>query len=84
MKIGKTGRIRVSEEEYEKLRQEVLKRDGWKCQMCGSSKDIHVHHIDLRSRMGSDLENNLISLCARCHRAIHEDRLEDLPFHTGY
>ena len=82
MKIGKTGRIRLSEEEYEKLRREVLKRDRWKCQMCGSSKDLHVHHIDLRSRMGSDSESNLISLCADCHRAIHADRLKDLPFHV--
>lgn len=74
MNIGKAGRIRLSEEEYAKLRHEVLKRDGWKCQMCGSSKDLQIHHIDPRSRMGSDLESNLISLCADCHRAIHEDR----------
>jgi len=47
MKISKTGRIRLSQEKYEKLRHEVLKRDGWRCQMCGSSKDLHVHHIDL-------------------------------------
>lgn len=33
--------------EYFKVHQtqEVLKRDGYKCQMCGSEHKLHVHHI---------------------------------------
>jgi 5-methylcytosine-specific restriction endonuclease McrA len=71
MKIGKTGRIRLSGEEYEKLRHELLKRDGWKCQMCGTSMNLQVHHLLFRSHQGSDTDRNLITLCAECHASLH-------------
>jgi len=38
---------------------------------CGSSEDLQVHHQQFRSKFGNDELNNLISLCARCHRQQH-------------
>ena len=54
-----------------RLRRQVLGRDGWRCQDCGISQDLQVHHIRSRSRLGGDVEENLITLCAVCHGTRH-------------
>jgi 5-methylcytosine-specific restriction endonuclease McrA len=67
----KRPRLRLDHEPYEQLRKQVLRRDGWRCQVCGSSQDLQVHHKQLRSQQGSDTELNLITLCASCHENQH-------------
>ena len=56
---------------YETLRQEILRRDGWRCQSCGSMSNLEVHHTEFRSHGGADSADNLITLCRRCHRGAH-------------
>src|SRR5262249_21955240 len=41
---------------YRLLREQVLERDGWRCQMCGSFKNLQAHHIESRSQLGNDSE----------------------------
>ena len=48
---------------YESLRQQVLRRDGWRCQLCGTMSNLEVHHKEFRSHAGDDSEENLIT-CA--------------------
>ena len=67
----KRPRLKLSAEDYNLLRHRLLERDGWRCQNCGSSKDLHVHHLTKRSELGDDTEENLITLCALCHKQIH-------------
>ena len=67
----KTGRLRLDPVCYENLRQQVLRRDGWRCQSRGSMTNLEVHHQEFRSHSGSDSEQNLITLCPACHCAIH-------------
>jgi 5-methylcytosine-specific restriction endonuclease McrA len=64
-------RLRLDPDFYRKLCTEVLQRDGWRCQTCGSSDDLQVHHICSRGRLGDDTDENLITLCADCHSEIH-------------
>ena len=64
-------RLRLDPDSYRHLYQQVLERDGWRCQHCGSSIDLQVHHIRPRGRLGKDTEQNLITLCATCHRDAH-------------
>jgi len=64
-------RMRLDRCSYAILHRRVLRRDGWRCQFCGSMRDLQVHHIQLRSLLGDDAEENLITLCARCHRHAH-------------
>jgi len=64
-------RLRLSEAAYERLRQLVLRRDGWRCQLCGTMFSLEVHHKEFRSRLGHDCEENLITLCNSCHAAVH-------------
>ena len=70
----KRGRRRLASELYKDLRQEILQRDSWRCQSCGSREDLQVHHIEARSQLGNDCEQNLITLCADCHRSIHSQQ----------
>jgi 5-methylcytosine-specific restriction endonuclease McrA len=68
---AKRPRIREELQEYRELLTQVLQRDGWRCQRCGSFINLQVHHIRPRSRLGDDTEANLITLCAKCHRNCH-------------
>jgi 5-methylcytosine-specific restriction endonuclease McrA len=67
----KQPRLGLDSEQYEQLRNEVLRRDGWKCQLCGTRSGLEVHHKEFRSHSGGDSEENLISLCSSCHNAVH-------------
>ena len=65
--------LRLDPLSYEKLRVQVLRRDGWRCQFCGTASNLHVHHRQFRSHSGDDLEENLITLCPGCHKAVHDN-----------
>ena len=67
----KITRVRLDPIAYESLRQEVLRRDGWRCQSCGVMSNLEVHHKRFRSRSGDDSELNLITLCKACHAGVH-------------
>ena len=58
----KARRLRLNYESYEDLRQEVLRRDGWRCQSCGAMSNLEVHHQRFRSQAGGDTERNLITV----------------------
>ncbi|MDA2913595.1 HNH endonuclease [Acidobacteriia bacterium AH_259_A11_L15] len=61
-------RFRLDADSYRRLSRQVLERDGWRCQNCGRSNELQIHHIISRSHLGNDREENLITLCANCHR----------------
>ena len=56
---------------YESLRQQILRRDSWRCQSCGTMSNLEVHHREFRSHLGADVEENLITLCSHCHARVH-------------
>lgn len=63
---------------WRKKRRAILERDNYECQRCKSkglvSKADTVHHIkELKDhpRLGMT-NNNLMSVCFRCHNIIHE------------
>ena len=68
---AKTSRVRLDSASYRELHRQVLERDAWRCQACGSIQHLQVHHQKLRSQSGSDVEQNLITLCAECHACTH-------------
>jgi 5-methylcytosine-specific restriction endonuclease McrA len=67
----KSTSLRLDPLSYESLRQQVLRRDGWRCQSCGTMSNLEVHHKEFRSHSGHDTEENLITLCNACHSSIH-------------
>ncbi len=56
------------------LRRQVLARDSHRCQGpgCRATRFLEVHHRDPRRRGGRNSAANLITLCAACHRLLHE------------
>jgi ATP-dependent DNA helicase RecQ len=71
MNRPKAAPLRLDPASYESLRQQILRRDGWRCQSCGAMSNLEVHHRKFRSHSGSDSEDNLITLCATCHANEH-------------
>ena len=67
----KRPRLRLDFTLYEQLRNQVLRRDGWRCQACGSMSNLEVHHKEFRSHSGDDSEQNLTTLCSACHATVH-------------
>jgi len=57
----KRRRIRLHADAYHTLRRNILERDRWRCQKCGSRTNLEVHHSQFRSRQGDDSEHNLIT-----------------------
>lgn len=55
----------------ESLRYDILKRDNFRCQICGSSAQdgvkLHVDHIVPVSKGGKTIRSNLRTLCDRCN-----------------
>ena len=64
----KAERQRVTE----KLRYQVMRRDGFRCQLCGATQadgvKLHVDHIIPISKGGTSDIENLRTLCDRCNR----------------
>jgi len=64
-----------------KQRTRVMKRDGYRCQLCGERPALNehivltVHHITPFGSGGLTQDENLITLCHTCHRGLdpHED-----------
>jgi 5-methylcytosine-specific restriction endonuclease McrA len=67
----KVPRLRLDFLPCESLRQQILCRDGWRCQSCGTTSNLEVHHREFRSHSGEDSDENLITLCAACHARVH-------------
>ena len=53
------------------LRYDVMKRDGFRCQICGATQadgvKLHVDHIKPVSKGGKTVMSNLRTLCDRCN-----------------
>ncbi len=74
----KQPRLQLEKEAYKLLRTQVLTRDGWRCQTCGTSSNLQVHHKKSRGRLGHDRADNLITLCHQCHGFLHHDRRDHI------
>jgi len=60
----------------EKTRMEVLERDDHRCQVCDKDSNLHLHHLIKRRNGGDHSAENLITLCASCHRHIETRDVE--------
>lgn len=63
--------------EYRKWRRAVKKRDG-ECVECGSTKNLHAHHIipvGEDESLATNIENGK-TLCTRCHAEKHPEIAE--------
>ena len=78
---------------WENLKSYAKWRDGYKCRVCGASsrKDhnvkLDVHHIIRKADGGTDVPENVVTLCQDCHIAHHKEkrklRFRRPPQHKG-
>ena len=61
---------------WENLKAYAKYRDGYKCRVCGKSKKdgkkLEVHHIIRKADGGTDVPENVVTLCEECHKAHHK------------
>jgi 5-methylcytosine-specific restriction endonuclease McrA len=48
-------------------RQNIFKRDGFRCQYCGAGDNLTLDHVVPKSRGGSSDWGNLITACKNCN-----------------
>lgn len=57
-------------DEWQRKRLDAIENARGVCEICGSGLDIQVHHKTYERR-GEELPEDLIVLCAKCHKAEH-------------
>lgn len=90
IRIGKTGRVRLSGLAIHFLRVYVYQRDSHRCQTCGIETFFlprfysdplayHMAHIQSRGAGGSDLPSNVRVLCCQHHMDSHNFAGKPIP-----
>jgi hypothetical protein len=54
-----------------KVRDAAIKRASFRCALCNSEVNLHVHHRTYE-RLGRELPGDLTVLCSACHDKFHE------------
>lgn len=60
------SKSRSNSEEYRQIKQQLLEEVG-KCELCGSTRELELHHVIPVVCGGSDSLENLILVCRKCH-----------------
>lgn len=68
-------------DQWQEKRKKILKRDEYHCLNCGSTYGLEVHHRQYHMfkqtrnfrKPWQYADNNLITLCARCHQVGHRN-----------
>jgi 5-methylcytosine-specific restriction endonuclease McrA len=55
-----------STRQWTKIRERILRRDGYICQYCGQEANT-VDHVVPRRLGGNDVDDNLVASCRRCN-----------------
>ena len=74
----KAKRERSERQQHAAVYRAVHARDGQCCRVCGiyCGQSIHLHHKVYRSLGGPTTVENLLSVCQKCHRGIHDKRIQ--------
>ena len=57
------------------VNKKLLKDKKGVCQLCGKKGQTEKHHKKSRGSGGNDIEENLIEVCRKCHRLIHDGKI---------
>lgn len=62
---------------YQEIREQVLERDNYICQICLKTlNNLEVHHVIPKRKGGLDILDNLVSFCRKCHCILEPKRGE--------
>lgn len=57
-------------ENWDDIRKQVYRRDGYRCVMCGAKGKLAAHHIVPVKISKNNSLSNLVSVCNKCHRKL--------------
>jgi hypothetical protein len=75
---GGSSQNRFRGYDWPSIRLDIYKRDGYRCQICHSNRNLVCHHIVPYRLTKNNDYNNLITLCKSCHPTYENkpDKLE--------
>lgn len=75
-----TGRLYktwMASEDWKRIAREKIKQAHFKCELCGSAINLHVHHITYENLCREDRHmDDLLVVCNKCHLALHEEDMK--------
>ncbi len=63
--------------EWKQRRIRILIRDEFQCRICGTGKQLRIHHIRYPEEWGMESDEDLITVCDSCHQRIHAQDLKE-------
>ena len=63
-------KVYLKSNHWKKLKKQLFKERGKKCEKCGSKRKIHCHHIRYGFIYDITIKDLLI-VCKQCHKKIH-------------
>lgn len=63
---------------WQEHREKVLEFWRYRCCLCNSPDNLHVHHRTYERIGQEDLQDNVV-LCKRCHKMVHRARHVRIP-----
>jgi phage terminase large subunit GpA-like protein len=49
---------------------EMIRKAGYRCHQCGNIGKLQCHHFSY-ARLGAELDSDLLVVCEKCHKKIH-------------
>jgi len=76
-----TYREYLQTEHWQLLRHAVFERDGRRCTLCKTERQVQVHHWRYRATFFESVEADLFPLCNYCHSLVHRSGHGSRPKH---
>ena len=57
---------------WDNMRRRKLERSRYRCEQCGDTKDLQVHHLNYERFGGDERMTDLQVLCKPCHNRAHK------------
>ena len=75
MKIKEEYKEQLLDPKWSKKRATIIKRDKYKCTVCGSTELLHVHHTYYQKGLKAWQypNNSLLTICSICHKKWHDE-----------
>lgn len=73
--VHQTYEEQLRDPRWLKKRAHILRRDNYKCVLCGADHDLQVHHTEYKDGKKAWEHPNsvLVTLCKDCHRKVHSN-----------
>ena len=63
-----------------RVQRQGKERDKYVCQICGSTEKVEGHNVIDYQYGGTATVGNIITLCHKCHRKVHNGKIDLITF----